>query len=75
MAVQQNLGEGCTVLHMLGSKVLTYKLRYSLVYFPAITEEEGNYGLGEAIFEDHTQAVEGCLEFRKNQLTTGMDAE
>ncbi|KAK6209519.1 galactonate dehydratase [Colletotrichum tabaci] len=36
MAVQQNLGEGCTVLHMLGRKELMYKLKYSLVYFPVV---------------------------------------
>lgn len=31
MAVQQNPGEGCIVLHMLGRKELMYKLKYSPV--------------------------------------------
>ncbi|TID01558.1 D-galactonate dehydratase [Colletotrichum higginsianum] len=123
MAVQQNPGEECTVLHMLGRKELMYKLKYSPVYFPVvgygpcpgiasqafvstllahfgipntdgpkqkhwilprasprwlfvkITDEEGNYGWGEAILEDHIQAVEGCLKFHKSQFTAGMDAD
>ncbi|KAK1691458.1 enolase C-terminal domain-like protein [Colletotrichum godetiae] len=42
--------------------------------FVKITDEDGNYGWGEATLEGHTQAVEGCLEFYKSQFT-GMDAD
>ncbi|KXH64395.1 galactonate dehydratase [Colletotrichum salicis] len=36
--------------------------------FVKITDENGNYGWGEATLESHTQAVEGCLEFYKSEI-------
>lgn len=30
--------------------------------FVKITDEDGNFGWGEASLEGHTQAVEGCLD-------------
>lgn len=30
--------------------------------FVKVTDEDGNFGWGEASLEGHTQAVEGCLD-------------
>lgn len=42
--------------------------------FVKITDEDGNFGWGEASLEGHTQAVEGCLDgwFERYR---GLDAE
>jgi galactonate dehydratase len=42
--------------------------------FVKIADEDGNVGWGEASLEDHTQAVEGCLDAYA-QRVIGLDAE
>lgn len=42
--------------------------------FVKITDEDGNYGWGEASLEGHTQAVEGCLD-AWGERYTGFEAE
>lgn len=42
--------------------------------FVKITDEDGNFGWGEASLEGHTQAVEGCLD-AWGERYTGFEAE
>jgi galactonate dehydratase len=42
--------------------------------FVKITDEDGNFGWGEASLEGHTQSVEGCLDAWFERYT-GLDAK
>jgi L-alanine-DL-glutamate epimerase-like enolase superfamily enzyme len=42
--------------------------------FVKITDEDGNFGWGEASLEGHTQAVEGCLDAWAERYV-GLEAE